>query len=316
MAEQASKQKKYIFADGVMKLNPEGGRGSEKNKDSLAVLASLDDIREAQATSDTCQLSNATIASLEIIQDDNFLSTLHINQVTNSEQVLENISGIFAEYNIPIGLMNKLLTLQTYRLNFIIDDSTSMSTQSSFLGVRATRYMAEKLKFEPHQYLTRWQEAENRIHIMLKIIANIPCCELSFFFMNNHTTTLCLRKEERSADEFISEAHDSVRQLFSSTSLRVGTPTYKCLSKSFENAKIFKLVAPTVHYLFTDGEPTDFSALAVRELIMNRDEPENNPVNIITCSDDEDETLWLKKVKVVVLVLELFLICSWGECAH
>lgn len=159
---QPKKQRKYIFVNGVMKLNPEFNVTaaaqppvSDPNPNPtiaptvitpepvmttttssppivapLQVVSSLDDIAQAtDAQSDdsgvSMKLAESTIQAMVNTQGDDFISQLN-GSISDSNLVLEGLTNLFNEFKIPIGMISKLQALAAYRLNFMIDDSGSM----------------------------------------------------------------------------------------------------------------------------------------------------------------------------------------------
>ena len=56
----------------------------------------------------------------------------------SSQDLYQGLMDYFIIYEIPIGLLNKLLELRNYRLNFMIDDSGSMQAASDAKKSEAT----------------------------------------------------------------------------------------------------------------------------------------------------------------------------------
>lgn len=51
-----------------------------------------------------------------------------------------------------------------------------------------------------------------------------------------------------------------------------------------------------MHYLFTDGEPNDASVARVEQLIANRN-TRLNPLNFMSCTNQDQETEWMKTIE-------------------
>lgn len=153
--------KKYIFVNGVMKLNPEfvaatggGGNatpavvtppaapaGAEPAPSSsqpplaplvepLQVISSLDDVVQAtdaqsDATGVPMQLTDSTVQAIQHSQADDYVGQFNIG-TSDTNVVLDGLTEAFVQYEVPIGMIKKLQDLAAYRLNFIIDDSGSM----------------------------------------------------------------------------------------------------------------------------------------------------------------------------------------------
>jgi hypothetical protein len=136
----SARQKKYIFVNGVMKLNPDYVDPSalvqvaappaepSTTAQPLQVISSMNDVADAtdaqvQATGVPMQLAPSTIDTIQQMQSDAF-----VNQFAPSDQsnIVDGLTEAFVEHEVPLGMINKLRALSNYRLHFIIDDSGSM----------------------------------------------------------------------------------------------------------------------------------------------------------------------------------------------
>jgi len=118
------------------------------------------------------------------------LQRFKTKQELDGGDLLDGLSAIFAKYEVPIGLVNKLLALGEYKLNFIIDDSTSMGSFSDLPisqaseQVRAARDPQGRRATSRNDKITRWEEAEDRLHIMVDMLAYIPIDNIIISFLN------------------------------------------------------------------------------------------------------------------------------------
>jgi hypothetical protein len=148
-------------------------------------------------------------------------------------------------------------------------------------------------------------EAENRLHIMIDILAYIPAKHIQICFMNNVDTILTLSHNGKTPEDFQNEYHHLVRTTFNSLRLG-GTPTLATLKRGFAEAARYD--DPTSHYLLTDGVPTDASIGEVSQLIQERRNPKRNPLTLISCTNEDSECEWMKIVSHFLLDLLLLLI--------
>jgi hypothetical protein len=145
--------RKYIFVNGVMKLNPEFGQATPGGGDTataaaavpdsaaassasgpLQVISSLADVAQAtdaqsDATGVPMQLADSTVQAIQNTQSDEYVGQFNVSP-SNADSVLDGLTEAFIQYEVPIGMINKLQALAAYRLNFIIDDSGSMRYES------------------------------------------------------------------------------------------------------------------------------------------------------------------------------------------
>lgn len=309
---------KYIFVNGVMKLDPnykaptasqDQPSNAVTNPQALTVISSTTDIQEASAAQEKAmgkpmQVSEATQSSMEIMLDPDYANQFKAKNRDGSPAALEGgylldaLSNIFARYEVPIGLINKLLALTEYNLNFLIDDSGSMTTPSDLLITQACPQVRQAR--DPHQqrarsngdekYLTRWEEAEDRIHILIDMLAYIPIENLKISFFNNTPGNLFLSHTGKTPQQFADDAHEKIKQSFNYLPIKK-TPLYGILENSFRST------GKTMHYVFTDGEPSDRTIDEVKLLIKNRAHPEMNPLSLMSCTNNDDESKWMKEIE-------------------
>lgn len=145
----------------------------------------------------------------------------------------------------------------------------------------------------PQTRMTRWQEAENRLHVMMNILAYIPTQSITICFLNARNV-IQLQRNGKSIEQFRDEAHVSLRRTFASVEVRYKTPTYAILARELQAAMSFR--EPTMLYMLTDGVPTDRPVAAVAELIALRPQPERTPITLLSCSNEDEEVQWMKEV--------------------
>jgi len=309
-----AKPKKYVFENGVMKINPEytswkaaqdgvsAGPPPPSNELPLAVVTSMEDVADAgaeqhAATGTSLQLAESTAASLEIIQDEEFTQEFEQpGEGLDGSELLEGLTAYFAKFEVPLGLINKLMALQMYHLKFIIDDSGSMNAPTDSKTNEANEHVLRgqvKSKTTP---MTRWQEAETRLHNMVDILAYIPTKSIEIRFMNAKNL-INLHRPGKSIEEFTREAHTQIVDNFSTIAVKYKTPTLRVMTNSFRSTAGSR--DPCMHYLLTDGVPSDSSVQQVADLIKSRAKPESNPVTLISCTNEDEESEWMKQVEEI-----------------
>jgi hypothetical protein len=302
--------KKYIFENGVMKLNPEYTKENSSSQTQsspplatqdqpLAIISSMNDVGDATtaqmaATGQAMQLAPSTVASLDIIQDDDYSSQFHGSGLDGSD-LLDHLTNYFIQYEIPVGMLNKLMALQFYNLYFLIDDSGSMRAPTDSMMSEASIYLLRNgLTANPQQPMTRWQEAENRLHVMMDILAFVPTKQIVISFFNA-PNVITIARTSLTPESFKTLAHDQIIHAFSTIDVRYKTPTKRILLRSFSMATTQP--DPTMHYLFTDGVPTDASVEEISSIISNRSNPQANPLTLISCTNEDDEVEWMKEIE-------------------
>jgi hypothetical protein len=303
--------KKFIFVDGVMKLNPAYGAGPAGGPakppppptEQLAVVSTMDDImgsQEAQKlqTGKEGKLADSMVSSFEIMMDEDYLKQFHATTDLNGNALIEQLSLYFARYETPIGLLNKILALVQYKLDFILDDSGSMMCDSDVKMSEGCEHVKKNVTFDSNTLMTRWQEAEHRLHIFIDIISFVPTKGIKVSFMNS-SRVLELSQDGKTPDQFKAYAHDLIHTTMTTTTRPYGgTPTYRVLSSAFNEATTS--AHPIMIYFFTDGVPSDRSAEDVSKMVVNRPNPQRTPLTFLTCTDKDSEAQWMKDVRHVI----------------
>lgn len=304
--------KKYIFANGVMQLNPEytswkasnsglpQPKRQESGKRPLAIVSSMEDVADASeeqhiATGTSLQLAESTVASLEIMQDNDFASEFaSAGEEVDGSEILDGLTEYFAKLDVPVGLINKLMALQMYHLRFIVDDSGSMNAPTDSMLSEASVHVLRGQIGSSRKPMSRWQEAETRLHNMMDILAFIPTKSIEIKFMNAKNV-ISLNRSGKSKEVFLQEAHSKIANAFSTITVKYKTPTLRVLTKAFQASALSD--DPVMHYLLTDGVPSDGSIQKVSELIQFRRNPQANPLTLISCTDEDSEVEWMKQVE-------------------
>ena len=286
--------KKYIKENGVMKLNPAWKAWKEAqgqpattalNPDqALPVASNMDDYFQMQETSMEMGYGDVPMApnmesTVEIMQDPDNCRRVGIS----SDAMLDNLGRVFAKHEAPMGLMNKLLMLTEFdELEFIVDDSGSMSMQSD-------------TKDQHGRYQTRWEEVRMRLKEMVEILAYVPSPPLHIHFLNRRDPIKVQRSGE-TPEIFMNNVYGQIDRAFM-RGPSGGTPVRECLEASFK-AGFQRRVA---RYLFCDGCPNggQRSIDAITQLAKNRPDPEGNPLTFLSCTNEDDQVEWMKEAEEV-----------------
>ena len=128
------KPKKYVKINGVMKLNPEYKKWREQNEGSsgkpvttvanpdvaLPVISNMDDHEQLNSNLNTdIPLSESTNATIEMMQE----PEISLSVGLDTDTMVDELGKILGKYEVPMGLMNKLMMISEFQsLEFIIDD--------------------------------------------------------------------------------------------------------------------------------------------------------------------------------------------------
>lgn len=297
---------KYRFVNGVMELNPEWVKAQQAQgmpvptstvaepAKALAIVSTPADAMQAQV-----MMTPTVMQPMMVMQSQAYNSQFGAQFQGNGGAVIDGLTDLFSRYEIPMGLLDKLLYLARYNLNFIMDDSGSMGSPTDVVLREIhpeTRFNVEnrcsrgRMQMHDNLPLYRWEEAENRLHIMIDFLQYLPIQNMRISFLNS-PQIIQLTHAGKAPQQFAAEAHAAVRAAF--TNMANGrTPTMAKLSQAFNTSTGF-----TMHYFFTDGEPSDASKAEVARLIMTRRNPEMNPLTFVTCTNDDAEAEWMKDIE-------------------
>jgi hypothetical protein len=178
-----------------------------------------------------------------------------------------------------------------YKLRFIIDDSGSMQQDSDVLMASTSEYLrAKRDPGHTRKHCTRWEEVEDRLHVMMDMLAYIPTGMITLCFLNR-SDVFEYSHEGNTPKEFKSVMHEKITSLFDKITNN-NTPLYRRLSESLSHAS-----GKTMHYVMTDGVPSDASIDVIQKLVATRAKPQDNPITFISCTDADDETEWMKSIE-------------------
>lgn len=195
-----------------------------------------------------------------------------------AEQDFDSLCNLFVKFEIPRGMVFKLLSLSGFRLHFIIDDSGSMTYDSDALDDRGKR-------------MTRWKEVHSRLLKMFEVLQWIPAQGILMTFMNRPDVIEFLDIRSYSNQTFLDDAVSKINAVFH-RGPSGSTPTLQTLRAAFQRAGD----SPTAFYLFTDGVPNGGPS-AVAQLVQTRANPHKFPLTFCSCTDQDSEAEWMKEVE-------------------
>jgi len=293
--------KKYVKINGVMKLNPEFKRWQESqtgagtatslpnSAQALPVVSCMEDHMQLNDDLGTnIPLAESTDATIEMMQDQQFCADAGMNPDT----VVDELGAVLSKYEVPMGLMNKLMMLSEFQaLEFIIDDSGSMqcATDSN-----------DPVTRKP---MSRWKEAQLRLKEMIEILAYVPFNQIVVEFLNRRDQII-LTRQGRAPALFIQDANSKIDAVFARGPAGT-TPALEKLQESLIRGQ-GKSIA---RYFFGDGTPNG-GVRAQKEIInilRHRQDPAGNPMTFISCTNEDDQVEWMKDAE------ELCTYCSESD---
>jgi hypothetical protein len=278
---------KFITKEGVRCLNPEYSvwQKSQKTqsvlpqaKNAATALPIVTSIQDQETNLPGTQVADTVKASIEMVQDEEVANQIGVAP----EQIMANINRIFAKYEVPMGLLNKLMMLSDYQfVEMIVDDSGSMNSQSD-------------AKFPTGQFMTRWQEVHSRILQMLEIMMYVPCPTIYLRFFNRQDVIELKRDNRENPEQFMQRACCSIGKCWQRTPSGT-TPARERIAESLQRCQGQAML----RYFFCDGVPNG-GALACREItqmLINRQNPQQNPFTFMSCTDVDEDTEWMKEAE-------------------
>lgn len=302
---------KYITVNGILKKNPNYTptiatpsapvvAPVNNSNAQLAIVSSLEDVMDASAVQEknngfSVPMAVSTSETVAMLQNEDILRQFKSNLPIDGGAVLEKLGEIFAKYETPLGMITKLMMLTNYKLDFIIDDSASMNSLTDVEALEATdpvkTVIRNRLRRDPRpgDKMSRFEEAENRLHIMMDILAYIPVEHMQVRFLN-HNKTLILDRTGKSLEIFQTYVHSVIHNEFEIAGRQLAsTPVRSALKAGFDAPGKWS------HFLFNDGEPNETGAVIAQQII-NRKNPENHALTLISCTNNDSETAWMKAV--------------------
>lgn len=149
---------KYKFINGVMVKN-EPLVPSAPPK--LEIITNQDDLMEASE-----DYNNKFKTDMIIPQN----TVNAIEYCSNDQNTLQRLELLFSTYEVPIGLLSRLLILKNYDIQIVLDDSGSMGAKTdSYVKDYKSIFMKYLANGQnPNSQLSRWEEEEDRLHLMMQ----------------------------------------------------------------------------------------------------------------------------------------------------
>jgi len=197
--------------------------------------------------------------------------------------MVDELGAILNKYEVPIGLMNKLMMLSEYQvLEFMIDDSGSMTLTSDTTD-----------KFGRPQ--TRWAEAHNRLKEMMEVLAYVPFNQIEIVFLNR-PDRVSLTRQGRDPKSFLLDAYQKIDAAFARSASGT-TPAMEKIRNSLQANPNMSIA----RWFFGDGVPNGgvMAQKEITRMLVQRPNPEGNPMTFISCTNEDDQVEWMKDAEEV-----------------
>jgi len=289
--------KKYVKINGVMKMNPEYKRWKEQQSggaipatsvpnpvQALPIVTNMDDHEMLNAavlaTGGTeIPLAESTNATIEMMQE----PEISMGAGMSPDTMVDELGAILNKYEAPMGLMNKLMMLSEYQvLEFMIDDSGSMTLISDTTDASG----------RPQ---SRWTEAHTRLKEMIEVLAYVPFNQIEIIFLNRNDR-VSLTRNGQDPKSFLQNAIRQIDAVFARPAAGT-TPAMEKIRNSLQANPNMSIA----RWFFGDGVPNG-GVMAQREItrmLIQRPNPENNPMTFISCTNEDDQVEWMKDAEEV-----------------
>jgi len=251
------------------------------NPNSLPVVSSMEDhMKLNEDLGVDVPLAESTDATIEMMQE----PEICLEAGMQPDEMVDQLGSILSKYEVPMGLMNKLMMLSEYAsLEFIVDDSGSMQMNSDTIN---------PLTRKPN---TRWEEAHQRLKEMIEILAYVPFNQIGIEFLNRKDR-LTLKRNGMAPEAFLQGAVGQIDAQFSRGPSGT-TPALEKLQESFLRGQGVSIA----RYFFGDGLPNG-GRRAIQEIVRivkNRHEPALNPLTFLSCTNEDEAVEWMKDCEEV-----------------
>jgi len=288
--------KKYIKINGVMKMNPEYKKWKEMQTGSAATtvprpsvaLPIVTNMEDHEALNDAMvaqggkeiPLADSTNATIEMMQE----AEISMGAGMSPDNMVDELGAILNKYEVPIGLMNKLMMISEFQvLEFMIDDSGSMTLTSDTV---------DKVTRRPQ---TRWQEAHVRLKEMIEVLGYVPFNQIEIVFLNR-SDRVSLTRQGRDPKSFIQDAYRKIDAVFRKPASGT-TPAMEKIRNSLQANPSMSIA----RWFFGDGVPNGgrMAQQEITRMLVQRPNPEMNPMTFISCTNEDDQVEWMKDAEEV-----------------
>eukprot|EP00977_Amphora_coffeiformis_P019371 scaffold7190_cov193-Amphora_coffeaeformis.AAC.6 len=195
------------------------------------------------------------------------------------------LGEVLQRYEVPAGMLTKLLGLKDFQAaEIMVDDSSSMNAATDALGPNG-------------ETQTRWQEAKMRILQMMELVAYVKAPKFDVRFLNRNTLLEIERQPGEAPQVFFQRCKDMLeREFYTGPS-----GTTPALERIRESLGRYQGHQSCLRYFMGDGEPNGgaYSCKQIEELLLHRPNPERNPFTFMSCTNDDSATEWMKDAEEI-----------------
>ncbi len=218
--------------------------------------------------------SQAVLATQEILHDSDVAAQV------GCVDPEAGLAKVFAKYEVPMGLMNKLMQLSDFQfMEMIVDDSGSMNAPTDS-------------KLPDGRPVTRWQEVHHRLTQMFELMVYVPCPPCYIRFLNRSDIIEAKKGDGESPQQYFNRIVQTLGQQWTRPPGGT-TPALERIRESLGRCR----GQSVLRYFFGDGQPNggNEAAQAITQLLINRPHPEQNPFTFLSCTNEDAAVEWMKE---------------------
>jgi hypothetical protein len=272
--------KHYTTKNGIRKVDPawQPAVPFTNKATALAVVASPDDANNND--DDEIVVVATPIYEAAVAQYHDEVEPEIFIEGSSDHHGLEELNQVLAKYEVPGGMLSKLLGLQGFhRAEIIVDDSGSMQLATDAKGPNG-------------EELTRWWEAKYRIAQMIELMAYVISPPITVRFLNRPDILEIQRQDDEVPSEYIARVETLLVQAFQKGPSGT-TPAREAISASIHRYQ----GQSVLRYFLGDGVPNggEQSCREIENLLLHRADPEKNPFTFMSCTSNDADTEWMKQ---------------------
>ena len=241
---------------------------------AATALPVVTSVSEQQVHLPGSKCAESVAASAEIFADE------EVAYQVGCSNPLQRLQALFARYEVPVGLLNKLMGLSDYQImEMIVDDSGSMNSETD--------------SYLPNgRPMTRWQEVHQRLTQMFEIIALVPTPAIYVRFLNRPQVMECTHPHGEPPEAYLQRVIGMLNQMWMQPPMG-GTPARERIQESLQRCP----GQSVLRYFFGDGVPNGgaMAAQQITQMLIRRPNPAQNPFTFLSCTNEDDQVEWTKE---------------------
>ena len=207
-----------------------------------------------------------------------------VNGTGGSADLLHDLNHVFAKYEVPAGMLSKLLLLKNFEIGeIIVDDSGSMSAYTDAKGPKG-------------EIITRWVEAKYNIFRMFEVMAYVIVPVFYVKFLNRQVVLEFKKESGETPDSYIARVKRELEEVFIHSPAGT-TPARERIQESLGRYTGQRVL----RYFLGDGVPNGGpqACRQIEQLLLHRANPADNPFTFISCTNEDSAVEWMKECEEI-----------------